>query len=267
MPRAKQDPKLAQIRRNNLQLLVDSAGGQNALARVTGTPAAYYSQLLSGDGDRQRALGPQVALRIERALRLPPGWFETKQDSIPVATLSLIRSAVSDHTIPAVRALTEAKSVSGLADAAGPYIKAAAERARLEWDMARELPRAMLAATGWVVDQLELAGWITQTLPNGVVEASRGDQIITVGAVIGVEEITISGSRWTLTAPEDVDFLMAALPVSGGLRTVWIPRAVVAASSRDGKTLSAAQRSGTIYIGSRPLADLPASAEDLSFVQ
>lgn len=64
-----------EIRRANLQTAIDKVGGKQVeLERLTGTPANYFSQVLS---DRtQRRMGDAVARKIERALDLPVGWMD-----------------------------------------------------------------------------------------------------------------------------------------------------------------------------------------------
>lgn len=64
-----------EIRRSNLQAAIEKVGGKQVeLERLTGTPANYFSQVLSEK--TQRRMGDAVARKIERALDLPVGWMD-----------------------------------------------------------------------------------------------------------------------------------------------------------------------------------------------
>ena len=57
------------IRTRNLHALIEWAGSASALAQMVGTAEAYLSQIKTG----KRAMGGDLAARIEAALGLPPG--------------------------------------------------------------------------------------------------------------------------------------------------------------------------------------------------
>lgn len=63
---------ISDVRRQNLQLLIEKHGSQAALARATKKPAAFIAQLRSGI----RNLGEAASRDIEKSLGLSRGWFD-----------------------------------------------------------------------------------------------------------------------------------------------------------------------------------------------
>ena len=78
------------IRKDNLQRLLDEAGGREALARKVGTSPAYISQIRS---ERTAAdVGHQLARRLESAMGKPEGWMDVAHGVSEEA--DLVREAV-----------------------------------------------------------------------------------------------------------------------------------------------------------------------------
>lgn len=79
-----------QIRRANLLLLIDEAGSQAKLHRVTGVPAAYISQTSRGvehsTGKKSRSIGCAVARRLEDKMGKPRGWMDTDHSALHVSS-------------------------------------------------------------------------------------------------------------------------------------------------------------------------------------
>lgn len=73
------------IRRNNLERLIEEAGGQKQLAEIIGKSPAQISQLIN----QVRHIGHKVARDIEAALKLPANWMDAdhptvaREDSAP----------------------------------------------------------------------------------------------------------------------------------------------------------------------------------------
>lgn len=65
---------IKEIRLKNLRLLINDAGSAAELARRAKTDPAYLSQILSTK--IKRALGDELARRIERAMTKPHGWMD-----------------------------------------------------------------------------------------------------------------------------------------------------------------------------------------------
>ena len=65
---------IKEIRLKNLRLLIEEVGSAAELARRVKTDPAYLSQILSTK--IKRALGGELARRIERAMAKPHGWMD-----------------------------------------------------------------------------------------------------------------------------------------------------------------------------------------------
>lgn len=68
------------IRRANLELLVDQVKKLEAVAEAVGTTSVYLSQIRNRAKDvktgKPREMGAKMARRIEEAMNKPPGWFD-----------------------------------------------------------------------------------------------------------------------------------------------------------------------------------------------
>jgi transcriptional regulator with XRE-family HTH domain len=80
---------MADIRRRNLQLLVDKYESQQEVADIVKISPQYLSQLLSG----HRNIGEKTARKIEAAVKIPrltldiePGMSESSNVSVPWGT-------------------------------------------------------------------------------------------------------------------------------------------------------------------------------------
>ena len=62
------------IRKENLQRLLEEAGGREPLARKVGTSPAYLSQIRSQRTEAH--VGHQLARRLEAAMGKPEGWMD-----------------------------------------------------------------------------------------------------------------------------------------------------------------------------------------------
>ena len=87
---------MADIRRRNLQLLVDKYESQQEVADIVKISPQYLSQLLSG----HRNIGEKTARKIEAAVKIPrltldiePGMSESSLESAPFTQAALSRRA------------------------------------------------------------------------------------------------------------------------------------------------------------------------------
>jgi hypothetical protein len=72
---------IAEIRRENLKLLVEKHGSKAALARATGKAPAYIFQLISGRSN----LGEAAKRDIEKVLGLERDWLDLPRQNPPHA--------------------------------------------------------------------------------------------------------------------------------------------------------------------------------------
>ncbi len=76
--------KINQIRLNNLELLISEAGSAAKLARTAGTNSSYLSQVrnqLPTKKGTPRAIGDDLAIKLEDAMNKPQGWMDNSHDS------------------------------------------------------------------------------------------------------------------------------------------------------------------------------------------
>lgn len=78
---SQQAQSLAEIRRKNIEVLLQRYGSIAAVARFTGASPVYLSQVrnASKDGDKPRLLGDKLARRMEAELEIPAGWLDLPQ--------------------------------------------------------------------------------------------------------------------------------------------------------------------------------------------
>ena len=75
--------KINQIRLNNLELLISEAGSAAKLARTAGTNSSYLSQVrnqLPTKKGTPRAIGDDLAIKLEDAMNKPQGWMDNSHD-------------------------------------------------------------------------------------------------------------------------------------------------------------------------------------------
>ncbi len=75
--------KINQIRLNNLELLISEAGSAAKLARTAGTNSSYLSQVrnqLPTKKGTPRAIGDDLAIKLEEAMNKPQGWMDNSHD-------------------------------------------------------------------------------------------------------------------------------------------------------------------------------------------
>jgi transcriptional regulator with XRE-family HTH domain len=69
------------VRHQRLRLLLSEKGAQQALAERMGVGPAYVNQLYLGN----RNIGERAARKIERALSLPDGYMDGREDALTAA--------------------------------------------------------------------------------------------------------------------------------------------------------------------------------------
>lgn len=78
------------IRRDNLNLLIQEAGNASRLALITGVPAPYISQVSRGvartGGGKPRVMGPDIARKLEQKMGKPTGWMDADHSALNVMT-------------------------------------------------------------------------------------------------------------------------------------------------------------------------------------
>lgn len=78
-----------EIRRENLLIATERMGTASRLAEAAGVSAAYLSQVKNQHPEsktgKPKAMGDDVARRIEAALGEPEGWMDTRHDASPKA--------------------------------------------------------------------------------------------------------------------------------------------------------------------------------------
>lgn len=262
MPRAKQNEQLSKNRHNNLRKLVELTGGQNALARAVGTPSAYMSQV-AGDVPK-RDLGNAVASRIERALRLPPGWLDGAEPAVPETTMALIqdlrgayRYAGAAAAELAVQRHAEISAAEGLNEAVRAWARQdeiAAREARVAAELAQGAHRHI---TAWLAGELVRLGWVLDILPTGVIEAAKGEKRVLFAPVTLSKESTVIGDRWRGALPALADHYIGVAASQNTVVFYVVPRHVAAASSRDGSELVVSARAGGATVGNTPCSELP----------
>jgi len=75
--------KINRIRLNNLELLISEAGSAAKLARTAGTNSSYLSQVrnqLPTKKGTPRAIGDDLAIKLEEAMNKPQGWMDNSHD-------------------------------------------------------------------------------------------------------------------------------------------------------------------------------------------
>lgn len=81
---------IEEIRRANLNLLVQEAGNAAKLAVLTDTPPSYISQVSRGvthpNSAKPRLMGDDVARRMELKMGKPRGWMDADHSAIHVAS-------------------------------------------------------------------------------------------------------------------------------------------------------------------------------------
>ena len=94
----------SEIRRRNLNRLIDEAGSATALAKRAGTDEAYLSQLVTGVKTKQgtvRGVGDKLAAKLEKAMNKADGWLD--RDHATVSTgLDAILIKKEQELIPVV---------------------------------------------------------------------------------------------------------------------------------------------------------------------
>lgn len=65
---------LQNVRKANLEILIEKYGNKRSLERETGTSAGYLSHVTGG----RRELGEILCRRIEAALNLKEGWMDQR---------------------------------------------------------------------------------------------------------------------------------------------------------------------------------------------
>lgn len=76
---------IAEIRRENMLVLIDGFKTQAKFADAISTPASYISQLKKGvkTSGARVTMGNDIARQIETALNLPYGWMDVQHNSSP----------------------------------------------------------------------------------------------------------------------------------------------------------------------------------------
>ena len=75
--------KYEQIRLQNLEILITEAGSAVKLARTAGTNSSYLSQVRNQLPTRKgtpRAIGDDLAVKLEEAMKKPQGWMDDAHD-------------------------------------------------------------------------------------------------------------------------------------------------------------------------------------------
>ena len=70
--------EIQSIRRRSLAVLVEDAGGQDALADKLGVSGSYVSQLVSAG----RPITEKTARKYEALLSKPPGWMDVDHSAL-----------------------------------------------------------------------------------------------------------------------------------------------------------------------------------------
>lgn len=84
--------RIADIRHHHLLALIDEAGSTAKLARLTGVPASYLSQVknrIPTPAGRPRGIGDDIARQLEAGMKKPAGWMD--QSELSPAERDLIR--------------------------------------------------------------------------------------------------------------------------------------------------------------------------------
>ena len=96
---------IAEIRRRNLQLLLDESEERTAVALAArcGTTSSYLSQIQTQFPDRYdkpREIGTRLARKLEKGCNKPEGWMDTIHDDIDPnesELVNLFRDAMNDE--------------------------------------------------------------------------------------------------------------------------------------------------------------------------
>lgn len=98
--------RYAQVRLDNLEILIEEAGSAVRLARLANTSASYLSQvrhqLTTRDGT-PRGVGDALAGKLEQAMGKAHGWMDEPQEYVRAPANRAMRSAAK--TDPELRAL------------------------------------------------------------------------------------------------------------------------------------------------------------------
>jgi SOS-response transcriptional repressor LexA len=81
--------KINRIRLKNLELLISEAGSAAKLARTAGTSSSYLSQVrnqLPTKKGTPRAIGDDLAIKLEKAMKKPQGWMDGPHNGDTSAT-------------------------------------------------------------------------------------------------------------------------------------------------------------------------------------
>jgi len=85
----------SEIRLSNFRLLLAEAGSAASLARLTGVPAAYISQIKNGipnESGKPRTIGDDTARKMERGMGKKEGWMDADHTSIMFGSLDPMES-------------------------------------------------------------------------------------------------------------------------------------------------------------------------------
>ncbi len=116
----------AELRLENLELLVQEAGSADALARASGVSPEYISQIRNRAIDKktgkERNLGNQAARRLEAGMGKPLGWMDTSHATSttePAATGTTPPWPLKKSTAERINALTsdQRKKLDDMVDA------------------------------------------------------------------------------------------------------------------------------------------------------
>lgn len=117
-----------EVRRRNLELAIKRMGSAAKLADASGTSAAYLSQIKNKTPDsktgKPKAMGDDMARRIEAAIGERTGWLDTPQGdaSQPISSAAdYLRAALKDNRVaereqPYIRSVTAYDPEDGVPD-------------------------------------------------------------------------------------------------------------------------------------------------------